>query len=100
MMSDTVGGALKYIGAGQIRALAIASAVHNPMLPDAARRAHGARSRPARRSGGRLDGLVRPAQNGPAVVDRVNDAARRVLASADFQARLAALGDARWAGWR
>jgi tripartite-type tricarboxylate transporter receptor subunit TctC len=42
--------------------------------------------------------LYGPAKLPAAITDRVADATRRVLASADFQARLTALGYAPWVG--
>ena len=95
MMFDIVGGAKKYIDAGQVRALAVTSATRNPMLPDV----------PTMRESG-LPGyevvgwmaLYGPPKLTQTVVDRLADANRKVLATADFQARLAALGYAPWAG--
>jgi tripartite-type tricarboxylate transporter receptor subunit TctC len=94
-MFDIVGGAQKYIAAGQVRALAVTSAGRNPLLPDV----------PTMREAG-LPGyevvgwmaLYGPAKLPATITDRVADAARRVLASADFQARLTALGYAPWVG--
>ena len=94
MMFDIVGGAKKYIDAGQVRALAVTSATRNPMLPDV----------PTMREAG-LPGyevvgwmaLYGPPRLPQAIVDRIADANRKVLATADFQSRLAALGYAPWA---
>ena len=95
MMFDIVGGAQKYITAGQVRALAVTSASRNPMLPDV----------PTMREAG-LPGyevvgwmaLFGPQKINPAAADRLAEATRKVLATADFQARLAALGYAPWSG--
>ena len=95
MMFDIVGGAQKYISAGQVRALAVTSAVRNPMLPDVPTMREA--GLPGYEVGGWM-ALYGPPKMAPAVVERMNDAARRVLTSADFQARLAALGYAPWAG--
>ena len=43
-------------------------------------------------------GLYGPPRMAPALVDRLADATRRVLAKPDFQARLAALGYSPWSG--
>ena len=94
-MFDIVGGAQKYLAAGQVRALAVTSASRNPLLPDV----------PTMREAG-LPGyevvgwmaLYGPAKLPPALVERVADATRKVLATADFQARLTALGYTAWAG--
>ena len=93
MMFDIVGGAKRYIDAGQVRALAVTSATRNAMLPTV----------PTMREAG-LPGyevvgwmaLYGPPKLAPAVVDRMVDANRKVLATADFQARLAALGYTAW----
>ena len=93
MMFDIVGGAQKYIQAGQVRALAVTSAQRNPLLPDV----------PTMREAG-LPGyevvgwmaLYGPAKLAPAASDRLAEATRKVLATSDFQARLAALGYAPW----
>lgn len=95
MMFDIVGGAKKYIDAGQVRALAVTSATRNAMLPNV----------PTMREAG-LPGyevvgwmaLYGPPKLAPAIVDRLAEANRKVLATADFQARLAALGYTAWAG--
>ncbi len=95
MMFDIVGGAQKYISAGQVRALAVTSAQRNPMLPDV----------PTMREAG-LPGyevvgwmaLYGPSKLAPAAAERLADATRKVQGTADFQARLAALGYAPWAG--
>ena len=95
MMFDIVGGAQKYISAGQVRALAVTSAQRNPMLPDV----------PTMREAG-LPGyevvgwmaLYGPTRLAPAAAERLAEAARKVQGSADFQARLVALGYAPWAG--
>lgn len=94
-MFDIVGGAQRYIAAGQVRALAVTSASRNPLLPDV----------PTMREAG-LPGyevvgwmaLYGPAKLPAALVERVADASRRVLSTADFQARLTALGYTAWAG--
>ena len=93
MMFDIVGGAKKYIDAGQVRALAVTSATRNAMLPNV----------PTVRESG-LPGyevigwmaLYGPPKLAPAIVDRMVEANRNVLATADFQARLAALGYTPW----
>ncbi|MDO9284044.1 MAG: tripartite tricarboxylate transporter substrate binding protein, partial [Aquabacterium sp.] len=87
MMFDIVGGAQKYITAGQVRALAVTSATRNPMLPEVPT------MREAGMPGYEVNGwmaLYGPPKMAPATVERLADAARRVLASADFQARLLA----------
>ena len=91
--SGLVGGAKRYIDAGQVRALAVTSATRNAMLPNV----------PTMREAG-LPGyevvgwmaLYGPPKLAPATVDRMVDANRKVLATADFQARLAALGYTAW----
>ena len=95
MMFDIVGGAQKYISAGQVRALAVTSATRNAMLPEV----------PTMREAG-LPGyevvgwmaLYGPQKLAPAIAERLAEATRKVLASADFSARLAALGYAPWSG--
>ena len=95
MMFDIVGGAQKYIAAGQVRALAVTSASRNPMLPEV----------PTMREAG-LPGyevvgwmaLYGPQKISPAATERLAEATRKVLATADFQGRLAALGYAPWVG--
>jgi len=95
MMFDIVGGAQKFIAAGQVRALAVTSAQRNPMLPDV----------PTMREAGLPNyevggwyGLYGPPKLPAAQAERLADATRRVLATADFQARLAALGYTPWVG--
>ena len=95
MMFDIVGGAQKYIAAGQVRALAVTSAARNPMLPEV----------PTMREAG-LPGyevvgwmaLFGPQKISPAAAERLALATQKVLATADFQGRLAALGYAPWSG--
>ena len=85
MMFDIVGGAQKYIAAGQVRALAVTSANRNPMLPDVPT------MREAGLPGYEVGGwyaLYGPPRMAPALADRLADATRRVLAKPDFQARL------------
>ena len=95
MMFDIVGGAQKYITAGQVRALAVTSATRNPMLPDVpTMRESGL---PGYEVGGWM-GLYGPLKMPHATAERLADATRRVLATPDFQARLAALGYAAWSG--
>ena len=95
MMFDIVGGARKYITAGQVRALAVTSATRNPMLPDV----------PTMREAGMPGyevvgwmGLFGPKSMAPGVAARLADATRKVLASAEMQTRLADLGYSAWAG--
>ncbi len=95
MMFDIVGGAQKFITGGQVRALAVTSATRNPMLPDVPT------MREAGLPGYEVGGwyaLYGPPKMAPALVDRLADATRRVLAKPDFQARLAALGYSPWSG--
>jgi len=95
MMFDIVGGAQKYIAAGQVRALAVTSASRNPMLPEVPT------MREAGLPGYEVNGwyaLYAPPRLPAALAERVADATRRVQASADFQARLAALGYTAWTG--
>jgi tripartite-type tricarboxylate transporter receptor subunit TctC len=95
MMFDIVGGAQKYIAAGQVRALAVTSAQRNPMLPDVPTMREA--GLPGYEVGGWY-GLYGPPKLPAAVVDRLAEATRRALATPDFQARLAALGYAPWSG--
>ncbi|OYV00500.1 MAG: ABC transporter substrate-binding protein [Burkholderiales bacterium PBB5] len=95
MMFDIVGGAQKYIAAGQVRALAVTSAQRNPMLPDVPTMREA--GLPQYEVGGWY-GLYGPPRMAPAQVERVAEATRKVLATPEFQARLAALGYAPWAG--
>ncbi len=95
MMFDIVGGAQKYILAGQVRALAVTSAARNPMLPDVPTMREA--GLPGYAVGGWY-GLYGPPRMAPALAERLADATRRVLATADFQARLAALGYSPWSG--
>lgn len=95
MMFDIVGGAQKYITAGQVRALAVTSATRNPMLPDVPT------MREAGMPGYEVNGwmaLYGPPKMAPATVERLAEATRRVLATPDFQARLGALGYVPWVG--
>ncbi len=95
MMFDIVGGARKFITAGHVRALAVTSATRNPMLPDV----------PTMREAGLPGyevvgwfGLYGPKVMAPAATTRLAEATRKVLASAEMQARLAELGYAGWSG--
>jgi len=95
MMFDIVGGAQKYISAGQVRALAVTSATRNAMLPEVPT------MREAGLAGYEVNGwyaLYAPLKLPAALVERIADATRRVQASADFKARLAALGYTAWTG--
>jgi len=95
MMFDIVGGAQKYISAGQVRALAVTSATRNPMLPEVPT------MREAGLPGYEVNGwyaLYAPLKLPTAMAERFADATRRVQASADFKARLAALGYTAWTG--
>jgi tripartite-type tricarboxylate transporter receptor subunit TctC len=95
MMFDIVGGASKYIAAGQVRALAVTSAQRNPMLPNV----------PTLRESGLPNyevggwyGLYGPPKLPAAIVTRLTDATHRVQALPEMQARLAELGYTAWAG--
>ena len=93
MSFDIVGGAQKFINGGQMRALAVTSASRNPMLPDVLT------MREAGLPGYEVVGwmaLYGPPRLPAATTDRVADATRKVLAMADFQQRLAALGYTPW----
>lgn len=95
MMFDIVGGARKYITAGQVRALAVTSAQRNPMLPDVPT---------LRESGlphyevGGWYGLYAPPKLPAAQASRILEATHRVQASAEMQARMADLGYTVWTG--
>ena len=95
MMFDIVGGAQKFITGGQVRALAVTSATRNPMLPEVPTMREA--GLPGYEVGGWY-GLYGPPKMAPALVDRLTDATRRVLAKPDFQTRLAALGYSPWSG--
>jgi tripartite-type tricarboxylate transporter receptor subunit TctC len=95
MMFDIVGGAMKYITAGQVRPLAVTSANRNPMLPDV----------PTMREAGLADyevvgwfGLYGPPRLPAAQAQQLADATRKVLAQPEFQDRLKALGYTGWVG--
>ena len=95
MMFDIVGGARKYITSGQVRALAVTSATRNPLLPEV----------PTMREAGMPGyevvgwmGLFGPKTMAPAAVARLAEASRKVMASAEMQARLADLGYSGWPG--
>ena len=95
MMFDIVGGAQKFITGGQVRALAVTSATRNPMLPDVPT------MREAGMPGYEVVGwmaIYGPPRLPAAATDRMADATRKVLATADFQQRLAALGYSPWSG--
>jgi tripartite-type tricarboxylate transporter receptor subunit TctC len=84
-----------YAGGGQERQLAVTSAQRNAMLPEVpAMREAGL---PGYEVGGWY-GLHGPTKLAPGVADRLANATRRVLATADFLARLAALGYQPWNG--
>jgi tripartite-type tricarboxylate transporter receptor subunit TctC len=94
LMFDIVGGAQKFITGGQVRALAVTSSVRNPMLPDVPT------MREAGMPGYEVIGwmaLYGPPKLAPAITERVAEASRKVLATADFQSRLTALGYTPWA---
>ena len=95
MMFDIVGGARKYITAGQVRALGVTSAQRNPQLPDVPTLREA--GLPGYEVGGWY-GLYGPKALPPALTQRLAEATRRVLATAEMQARLADLGYAPWAG--
>ncbi len=95
MMFDIVGGARKYILAGQVRALAVTSSARNPMLPEV----------PTMREAGMPGyevvgwmGLYGPKSMAPGVAARLAEATRKVLASAEMQTRLTDLGYSAWSG--
>jgi tripartite-type tricarboxylate transporter receptor subunit TctC len=95
MMFDIVGGATKYITAGQVRALAVTSAQRNPMLPNV----------PTLRESGLPNyevggwyGLYGPPKLPAAIIARLTEATHRVQALPEMQARLADLGYTAWAG--
>ena len=95
MMFDIVGGAQKFITSGQVRALAVTSTRRNPMLPEV----------PTLREAGLPSyevngwmGLYGPPKLAGTAAERLVEATHRVQASADFQARLVALGYAPWIG--
>ena len=95
MMFDIVGGAQKFIAGGQVRALAVTSATRNAMLPDVPTMREA--GLPGYEVGGWM-GLYGPQKLAPAAADRLAEATRKVLTTADFQARLAALGYGAWLG--
>ncbi|MBL0086437.1 MAG: tripartite tricarboxylate transporter substrate binding protein [Ideonella sp.] len=95
MMFDIVGGARKYITAGQVRALAVTSAQRNPMLPEVpTMRESGL---PAYEVGGWY-GLYAPPRLPATMATRLADATHRVQASPEMQARMADLGYTTWVG--
>jgi len=95
MMFDIVGGARKYITAGQVRALAVTSAQRNPMLPEVPTMREA--GLPGYEVGGWY-GLYGPPKLPAAISQRLADATRKVLASPEMQARLADLGYTGWSG--
>lgn len=95
MMFDIVGGAKKYIDAGQVRPLAVTSATRNAMLPEVPT------MREVGLPGYEVNGwyaLYAPPKLPAAVAEKIVAATRRVQASADFQQRLAQLGYTAWTG--
>ncbi len=95
MMFDIVGGARKFIDAGQVRALAVTSASRNAMLPDV----------PTMREAGLADyevlgwfGLFGPPRLAAALSARLAQAVRQVQGSPEMVARLADLGYTVWPG--
>ena len=95
MMFDIVGGAKKYIDAGQVRPLAVTSATRNPMLPEVPT------MREAGLPGYEVNGwyaLYAPPKLPAALAEKIAAATKRVQASADFQQRMAQLGYTAWNG--
>ena len=95
MMFDIVGGARKYVTAGQVRALAVTSAARNPMMPDV----------PTMRESGLPGyevvgwfGLFGPKVMAPAAAARLAEATRKLLAMPEMQTRLAERGYRAWSG--
>lgn len=95
MMFDIVGGARKYITAGQVRALAVTSAQRNPMLPDVPTMREA--GLPSYEVGGWY-GLYAPPKLPAAIATRILEATHRVQASPEMQARMADLGYSIWVG--
>jgi tripartite-type tricarboxylate transporter receptor subunit TctC len=89
-MNDVIGGQLQ-----MMFDIVGGAASRNPMLPDVPTMREA--GLPGYEVGGWY-GLYGPPKMAPALVDRLADATRKVLATPDFQARLAALGYTPWSG--
>jgi tripartite-type tricarboxylate transporter receptor subunit TctC len=86
---DNLPSSIGFIRSGQFRALAVTGAVRSPQLPDV----------PTMAEAGIKDmvvtawfGFVAPAGTPPAIVDKIQQATKKVLATPDIQKRFAEMG--------
>ncbi len=92
LMFDNLASAAPQIRAGKLRAFAVTTATRSPVFPELPTMSEAGGKALAGFDVSTWFGLFAPAATPPAIVERLNDAFRRALASTEMRERLARMG--------